>query len=458
MNNTQAAALAHQPEMKRALGAWHLTAIGVGAIIGAGLFSLTGLAAGEDAGPAVILSYLIAAIPAGLTGLCYAELAAMFPNSGSCYTYVRRAAGDFAGWIIGWDLVLEFAVAAATVAASFAGYVNSLLGDFGMALPTALLNGPLGDGAGGAPGIVNLPAVLIILACSLLLIRGITESAWVNSIIVVVKLTVIVLFILLGLGSIKAANYVPFIPPHDDATGAFGWAGVLRAASTIFFAYIGFETVSTAAQEARNPQRDMPIGMLGSLVICAVLYVGFAAVLVGLVPYGLLKGDEASAQTALAQTPYGWAKPALAIGILGGFTTSILTALYGQSRIFAVMAAEGMLPAMFASIHQRFRTPWLSALLAGLLPLEDLGDMCSIGTLLAFAAVAGCVLRLRATDPDQPRPFRVPLSPLLPAFSILMCGLLMWTFGAAAWYRLIGWLVIGLIVRFAMNAAKARTA
>ena len=469
MNDTQAAVLAHdapQPEMKRALGAWHLTAIGVGAIIGAGLFSLTGLAAGEDAGPAVILSYLIAAIPAGLTGLCYAELAAMFPNSGSCYTYVRRAAGDFAGWIIGWDLVLEFAVAAATVAASFAGYVNSLLGEFGLGLPTALLNGPLGDGAGGAPGFVNLPAVLIILACSLLLIRGITESAWVNTIIVVVKLVVIVLFIALGLNSIKAANYVPFIPPHDDATGAFGWAGVLRAASTIFFAYIGFETVSTAAQEARNPQRDMPIGMLGSLVICAVLYVGFAAVLVGLVPYGLLKGDDASAQTALAQTPYGWAKPALAIGILGGFTTSILTALYGQSRIFAVMAAEGMLPTMFASIHKRFRTPWLSvtllfvftATLAGLLPLEDLGDMCSIGTLLAFAAVAGCVLRLRATDPDQARPFRVPFSPLLPAFSILMCALLMSTFGKAAWYRLIGWLVIGLIIRLVMNVTKARPA
>lgn len=324
-----------------------------------------------------------------------------------------------------------------------------------MALPYWLLNGPFGDGVGGVPGIINLPAVLIILACSLLLMRGITESAWVNSIIVVVKLTVIVLFILLGLGSIKAANYIPFIPPHDAATGSFGWAGVLRAASTIFFAYIGFETVSTAAQESRNPQRDMPIGMLGSLVICAVLYVGFAAVLVGLVPYGALKGDEASAQTALAQTPYGWAKPALAIGILGGFATSILTALYGQSRIFAVMAAEGMLPRMFASIHTRWRTPWLSVLLllvftgtlAGLIPLQELGDMCSIGTLLAFAAVAGCVLRLRVSEPGLKRPFRVPLSPLLPGFSILMCGLLMWTFDSLAWYRLIGWLVIGLLIR-----------
>jgi APA family basic amino acid/polyamine antiporter len=452
--------------MKRALGAWHLTAIGVGAIIGAGLFSLTGLVAGESAGPAVILAYVIAAIPAGLTGLCYAELAAMFPNSGSCYTYIRHAAGNFAGWIVGWDLVLEYAVAAATVAASFAGYTNSLLGEFGINLPAELLNGPFGDGVGGPPGIVNLPAVLIILTCSLLLIRGVSESAWVNTVIVAAKLVIIVLFILLGLGSIKAANYVPFIPPHDDATDAFGWSGVLRATSSIFFSYIGFETVSTAAQESRNPRRDMPIGMLASLVICAVLYIAFAAVLVGLVPYPELKGDAAAAETALGQTPFGWAKPVIAIGILAGSATSILTALYGQSRIFAVMAAEGMLPRIFSSIHARWRTPWLSVLLllvvtgtlAGVVPLQQLGDMCSIGTLLAFGAVAACVIRLRIAEPDVPRPFRVPLSPYLPAFSILMCALLMYYFEWLAWERLIIWLVIGLVVRFLTSIYKARTA
>jgi APA family basic amino acid/polyamine antiporter len=444
-----------RPAMKRVLGAWHLTAIGIGAIIGAGLFSLTGLAAGADAGPAVILSYLIAAIPAGLTGLCYAELAAMFPQSGSCYTYVRRTAGDFAAWIIGWDLILEYAMGAAAVAASFSGYANSVLTDWGLALPYWLLNGPFGDGDAGVAGIINLPAVVIILVCSLLLLRGVNESAWVNSIIVVVKLAVIILFIALGLGSVKAANYVPFPPPYDPATGAFGWPGVFRAASTIFFAYIGFETVSTAAQECRNPQRDMPIGMLASLVICTVLYIAFAVVLVGLVPYGALKDDQAPAQTALAQTPYLWARTAIAIGILGGYATSILTALYGQSRIFAVMAGDGMLPAIFASIHTRWRTPWISVLLllvftsifAGLLPLADLGDMTSIGTLLAFAAVSACVLRLRRSEPELERPFRVPFLPYLPWLGIVLCAGLMATFGVLAWSRLLLWLVIGLIIR-----------
>jgi len=465
MNDTQAAITAdglHQPEMRRVLGAWHLIAIGVGAIVGAGLLSLTGLAAGEHAGPAVILSYIIAAVPAGLTGLCYAELAAMFPQSGSCYTYARRTAGDLAAWIIGWDLILEFAVAAATVAASFSGYANSLLQDFGLELPYWLLNGPLGDGAGGVPGIINLPAVLLITACSLVLLRGITESAWVNSIIVVVKIVVIIGLIALGLGSIKAANYVPFIPPNTGDFGDFGWSGVFRASAIIFFAYIGFETVSTAAQESRNPQRDMPIGMLGSLVICALLYVGFAAVLVGLVPYGLLKGDPSPAQTALAATPYPWARTFVAIGIMAGYTTSILTALYGQSRIFAVMAADGMLPSMFGKIHSRWRTPWVSVLLfmigtgalAGLVPLEELGDLTSIGTLLAFAIVAGCVIVLRRTQPDLPRSFRVPFMPWLPLLSIFACVVLMASLDFAAWARLVAWLVLGLGVRLLVQRTR----
>jgi APA family basic amino acid/polyamine antiporter len=459
MNDSQAAIAldpAGQPEMKRALGPWHLMALGIGAIVGAGLFSLTGLAAGADAGPAVILAYVIAAVPAGLTGLCYAELAAMFPKSGSCYTYVRRTAGGLASWIVGWDLILEYAMGAATVAAAFSGYANSILSDLGLPLPYWLLNGPLGDGAGGVPGVINLPAVLIILACSLLLMRGVTESAWVNSVIVVVKLLVIALFVALGIGSIKAANFTPFVPPFDTATGGFGWPGVLRAASTIFFAYIGFETVSTAAQECKNAQRDMPIGMLGSLAICTVLYIAFAIVLVGIVPYAALKDDQASAETAMAATPYAWSRGIIAIGILGGFATSILTALYGQSRILQVMAADGMLPTAIAAIHPRWRTPWRSIILlfvftaffAGLVPLADLGDMCSIGTLLAFAAVSACVLRLRRTEPALERPFRVPLSPALPLLGIAVCVLLMSTFDYKAWTRLIGWLLIGLIIRW----------
>jgi APA family basic amino acid/polyamine antiporter len=453
----EARGVADAPEMKRALGVWHLTAIGIGAIIGAGLFSLTGQAAGENAGPAIILSYLIAAVPAGLTGLCYAELAAMFPASGSCYTYTRKAAGDFAAWMIGWNLILEFGVAAATVAASFSGYANSLLGDLGMALPPYLLNGPLGDGAGGAPGLVNLPAVVIISACSLLLLRGITESAWVNSIIVAVKIAVIILLIAAGGAWVKVANFTPFIPPNTGEFGSFGWSGVLRAAGIIFFSYIGFETVSCAAQETRNPQRDMPLAMLGALAICAVLYVGFSAILVGLVPYASFKGDTSPATTALAQTPYVWAPAAVAIGILGGNTTSILTALYGQSRIFAVMAADGMLPRSVGAIHRRWRTPWVSILLfwvftgalAGFLPLEELGDMTSIGTLLAFAVVALCVLILRRTQPGRERPFRVPLVPWLPAATIVLCLGLMATLDELSWLRLVGWLALGLVIRWA---------
>jgi APA family basic amino acid/polyamine antiporter len=457
---------AGRPEMKRALGPWHLTAIGIGAIIGAGLFSLTGLAAGTDAGPAVILAYIIAAIPAGLTGLCYAELAAMFPQSGSCYTYVRHTAGNLASWIIGWDLILEYAMGSATVAAGFSGYANSVLSDLGLPLPYWLLNGPFGDGSGGAPGVVNLPAVLIILACSLLLMRGISESAVVNSAIVVVKLLVIALFIALGVGSIKAANFTPFVPPFNAETGGFGWPGVLRASSTIFFAYIGFETVSTAAQECKNAQRDMPIGMLGSLAVCTVLYIAFAVVLVGIVPYAALKDDQAAAETAMSATPYAWSRSVIAVGIMAGFVTSVLTGLYGQSRILQVMAADGMLPAAFARIHPRWRTPWLgiamlfvfTAFFAGLLPLADLGDMCSIGTLLAFTAVSACVLRLRRTAPAIARPFRVPLFPALPILAIVVCVLLMSTFGYAAWTRLVGWLVIGLIIRWWLGAPRMAAA
>jgi APA family basic amino acid/polyamine antiporter len=453
----------HEPEMKRALGVGHLTAIGVGAIIGAGLFSLTGQAAGEHAGPAIILSYVIAAVPAGLTGLCYAELAAMFPNSGSCYTYTRRVAGDFWAWMIGWTLILEYGVAAATVAVSFSAYANTLMADWGFGLPWWLLDGPMGDGAGGPPGLVNLPAIGIITACSLLLIRGIEESAWVNTIIVIAKIIVIVVLIGLGIAWVKPQNYVPFIPPNTGTFGEYGWSGVFRAAAIIFFSYIGFETVSCAAQETRNPQRDMPLGMLGSLAICAVLYVAFSAILVGLVPYTQFRGDASPATTALAQTPYHWAFAAVAIGILGGNTTSILTALYGQSRIFAVMAADGLLPRSLARIHPRWRTPWVSialfwvftSVLAGLLPLEILGDVTSIGTLLAFAVVALCVLILRRTAPEMARPFRVPFVPWLPIVTIVLCLGLMGSLDILSWKWLGCWLAIGLVIRFAMQRRNA---
>ena len=351
-------------ELRRTLGPGALVALGIGVTIGAGLFSLTGIAASQNAGPAVVLSYVIAAVGCAFAGLCYSELASMIPVAGSAYTYAYATMGEFVAWIIGWDLVLEYAVAAAAVAVSWSSYLVKLLAVFGLSLPPRLCASPFETvhlaGGGIATGLVNLPAAFIIVAASLLLIRGVTESARVNNVIVVIKLAVIVAVIGVGIGYIKTANYVPFIPPNDGTFGHFGVSGIMRAAGTIFFAYIGFDAVSTAAQEAKNPARDMPIGILGSLAVCSLAYVLFAGVLTGMLNYRLMLNDASPVASAIDLTPYPWLKVAVTVGILCGFTSVVLVLLLGQSRVFYAMSKDGLLPRLFSAVHPRFQTPWRS--------------------------------------------------------------------------------------------------
>ncbi|MDB5365708.1 MAG: amino acid transporter [Rhodospirillales bacterium] len=449
------------PELRRVLGPWNLIALGVGSTLGAGLFSLTGIAASEHAGPAVVLAFLVAAIGCGLAALCYAELASMIPVSGSAYTYARYVAGPAFAWIVGWDLVLEYSVSVSTVAVSWAGNLDAFLKSFGLHVPSQLLASPFDT----EPGWINLPAVLIICICSVLLIRGVEGSSRVNAIVTYAKCGVVVLFIALGLGSVDTANFHPFVPPNTGEFGSFGWSGVARAAGLIFFAYIGFDAVSTAAQEARNPQRDMPIGLIGALLVCTVLFVAFAAVLVGIVPYAQLKGDAAPIATAAAMTPYPWLAWVVEATILIGFLAVILVTLYGQSRIFRAMAQDGALPGWFGAVHPRFRTPWradqatmiVSALMAGFTPLAELGELTSIGTLLAFVVVCVAVLVLRRTKPDMKRTFRTPWMPWTPILGILACVALMASLDYLSWLRLVVWLVAGQLLWFFYGRHRARS-
>ncbi len=443
--------------LRRSLGPWSLLALGVGSIVGAGLFTLTGLAAAQHAGPAVVLSFLVAAAGCALAGLCYSELAAMIPVSGSAYTYAYAALGELAAWIIGWDLVLEYAVGAATVAVSWSGYVANLLASAGLALPHALVASPW------AGGVLDLPAALVVAAASALLLLGVREGARVNGAIVVVKLAVVAAVIGFGALSVHPANWHPFVPPNTGTFGAFGVSGVLRAAGLVFFAFIGFDAVSTAAQEAQDPQRHMPVGILGSLALATVLYVGFALVLTGLVPFRTLGGD-APVATALAGTHRPWLSVAVQVGILCGFSSVLLVLLLGQSRVLRAMAADGLLPERLARLHPRFRTPWLAtallmllvAALAALVPLRVLGDMTSIGTLLAFCIVCGGVLVLRRTAPDAERRFRVPLCPALPALGVVVCAGLMLSLDRLTWLRLAVWLLLGLGVYAAYGRRHSR--
>ncbi len=441
--------------LERTLGPWSLVGLGIGAIIGAGLFSLTGIAAAENAGPAVVISFAIAAVGCALAGMCYSELASMIPVSGSAYTYAYATMGEFVAWIIGWDLVLEYAVGAATVSVSWSKYVATLLQDWGITLPPRLLHSPfetvqLADGA-TVHGLVNLPAVLILCLISLLLMRGVRESTRVNSVIVVVKVAVVLAVVGVGLFYVKAQNYVPFIPENTGTFGEYGWSGIMRAAGVVFFAYIGFDAVSTAAQEVKNPQRTMMIGILGSLAICTVLYIAFAAVLTGLVPYASMKGDAAPVATAIKQTPFPWLQTLVTLGVIAGFTTVMLVLLYGQSRVFFSMANDRLLPKFFAAIHPTWRTPYRSnlffmvfaALLGGLTPISTLGHMTSIGTLLAFIIVCAGVVIMRRTHPDEPRGYRVPLVPLVPAAGILVCLGMMLSLDGETWLRLVVWLGSG---------------
>jgi APA family basic amino acid/polyamine antiporter len=392
----------------------------------------------------------------------------MIPVAGSAYTYAYATLGELVAWIIGWDLVLEYAVGAGTVAVSWSRYVTSFLRDFGVNLPPQWVLGPmdsakLADGTTVA-GYVNLPAIFIIAMLSLLLMRGIRESSTANAVIVVVKVAIVLIFIAVGAFYIKAQNYVPFIPENTGSFGEFGWSGIMRGAGVIFFAYIGFDAVSTAAQETREPQRSMPIGIIGSLLVCTVLYVAFSFVLTGMVNYRDMKGDAAPVATAIDLTPYPWLQVLVKLGIICGFTSVILVMLLGQSRVFYAMAEDRLLPRLFAEIHPVWRTPWRSNLvfmafggiIAGFVPISKLGHMTSIGTLLAFVIVCAGILVLRRTRPDLPRPYRTPFVPAVPLLGILVCFAMMYSLDVETWYRLFAWLLIGLVIYFGYSRVHSR--
>lgn len=455
-------------QLKRALGPIDLILLGIGAIIGAGLFSITGIAAAENAGPAIVISFIIAAAGCAFAGLCYSELAAMIPISGSAYTYAYASLGQLPAWIIGWSLVLEYAVGAATVSISWSAYVISFLEDLGIQLPASLITSPwqlvhLADGT-SSYGLINLPAVLIVLVVTLVLIKGIHESSFVNAIIVFIKVSVVLIFIAVGFFYIKPSNYVPFIPENTGVFGEFGWSGVFRAAATVFFAYIGFDAVSTAVQETKQPQRAVPIGILGSLLICTALYILFALVMTGLVPYPELN-VAAPVAVAIEKTPFPWLIWLTKLAIIAGLTSVILVMLMAQSRVFYIMARDGLLPKLFCEIHPKFHTPWKANILllvfvglfSAFAPLAMVGHMTSIGTLLAYAIVCAGVMVLRYTDPDHHRPFKVPLVPLIPLMGILVCFILMLSLGLDTWIRLFAWLLIGIGIYFFYGRQHAHT-
>lgn len=444
--------------LKRTLTGTQLILLGIGAVIGAGIFVLTGQAAAEYAGPAVMLSFVFAGIACAFAGLCYAEFAAMLPVSGSAYSYSYATLGECVAWFIGWCLVLEYLFAASTVAVGWSGYLNAFLQDFNLALPAVLASAPYTYDAATAQflhtgAIVNLPAVLIIAAVSGVGYVGITQSAFVNSIIVAIKVTVILLFIAFGLQFVDPANWHPFIPPNEGGT-RFGFEGVIRASAVVFFAYIGFDAVSTAAGEARNPQRDMPIGILGSLVICTVLYIAMCAVLTGMVDFHLL-GTPEPVSTALDSYPtLGWLQTLVELAAIAGLSSVVLVMLMAQPRIFYSMSHDGLMPKMFGKVHPRFHTPYIgtiivgvvAAVLAGLLPVGFLGDIVSMGTLLAFAVVSLGVLILRYTRPDLPRPFRVPMAIVICPLGFITCLYLFWQPFKEHWHLLMGWIVIGAVI------------
>jgi len=458
--------------LKRALGPLNLVALGIGAIIGAGIFVLTGQAAAQFAGPAVPISMILVGIACAFAGLCYAEMASAVPVAGSAYTYSYATMGELVAWIIGWDLVLEYAAGAATVGVGWSGHFVSLLNDFGFALPASLTAAPtqwctaanVRDAVAGCShsglvltgALVNLPAVFIVALMSTILVIGIKESAKVNNFIVALKLTIIMLIVLVGLGHINPANWKPFVPPNTGDWGTYGPSGVLRGAGLVFFAYIGFDAVSTAAQEAKNPQKDMAIGILGSLAICTLLYVIVSAVLTGMVNY---KDLNVAAPMALAMERIGapgWVRVSVDVGAVLGLGSVILVMLLGQSRVFYSMSRDGLLGKWAGAVHPKFRTPYLSTiftgvavgLATGILPLQLLGQLVNIGTLLAFVLVCLGVMILRKTRPDLDRPFRTPWVPFVPIMGVVCCLGLMATLPEDTWIRLIVWLIIGFAIYF----------
>lgn len=453
--------------LKRTLGAGGLIALGIGAIIGAGLFSITGMAAANHAGPAITISFVVAALGCLFAGLCYAEFASMIPVAGSAYTYSYATMGEFIAWIIGWDLVLEYAVGAATVGISWSRYLVRFFEGFDIHLPTALTLGPW-DG-----GIINLPAVAIIVLMSLLLIKGTKESAFVNGLIVALKVAVVLIFIFLGWKYINNENYNPYIPDNDGTFGEFGFSGIIRAAAIVFFAYIGFDAVSTAAQEAKNPKRDMPWGILGSLAICTILYILFAHVMTGVTNYTTFVGKDGIAPVAVAidhmgtadvsgvvRPDYPWLNRAIVVAILAGYASVILVMLMGQSRVFFSMSKDGLIPKIFSKVNPSTQTPAKNNLLfmlfvslfAAFVPARVVGEMTSIGTLFAFILVCVGVWVMRVKMPELPRAFKTPLVPLVPILGIFTCLFMMVFLPMDTWIRLLVWMLIGLDIYLVYGA------
>lgn len=460
--------------LKRTLTAGSLIALGIGAIIGAGLFVRTASAAAQNAGPSVTIGFIVAAIGCALAGLCYAELSSSIPIAGSAYTYSYATMGEFIAWIIGWDLILEYAVGAATVGIAWSEYLNNLLVNVFNAspIPYQWSHSPfehsLPDAAGMVThGMINLPALAIVSLLTLLLIRGTQESAFVNGLIVIAKVAIVILIIIIGWGFINPVNHDPYIPPagtytdHQGISHNFGGImGILGAAGVVFFAFIGFDAVSTAAQEAKNPKRDMPIGILGSLAICTVLYILFAHVLTGVATTEDFRttGKEASVAFAINKymTGYAWLGKMVTVAILAGFSSVILVMLLGQSRVFYSMSKDGLLPKAFSAVHPKYKTPYkanlfiliLVGLFAAFVPGDIVGDMTSIGTLFAFILVCVAVIVLRKTDPQLPRQFKTPLVPIVPILGIVICAAMIFGLGWTNWLRLVGWLALGFLIYF----------
>ncbi|MFM7193185.1 MAG: amino acid permease [Bacteroidota bacterium] len=452
--------------LKRTLGPTNLIALGIGAIIGAGLFVRTAAAAGESAGPAVIISFIIAAVGCAFAGLCYAEFAAMIPVAGSAYTYAYATMGEFVAWIIGWALVLEYALASATVSIAWSEYLNNLLRSFNLGeIPYEWSHSPFETAADGVTtGIMNLPAFFIVAALSLILIKGTKESALVNAIIVVVKVTIVLIFIALGWGFINESNYTPFMIPegttgHEDFF-KHGWGGVLNGAGIVFFAFIGFDAVSTAAQESKNPKRDMPIGILGSLVICTILYILFSHVLTGVANYQDFKvaGKEASVAYAIQHymPGYEWLAKLITLAILAGFSSVILVMLLGQSRVFYSMSHDGLIPPVYSELHPKFRTPWKSNIIllffvgtfAAFVPGSVAGDLTSIGTLFAFVLVCVGIWVLRVKNPTLERPFKTPLVPFVPIMGMIVCSAMIVSLDRLTQISALVWMAVGLVIYF----------
>ncbi len=493
----EAAAEGQEVTLRRALGALNLTMLGIGAIIGAGIFVLTGTAAAQYAGPAIVLSFILAGMGCLFAGLCYAEFSAMIPIAGSAYTYGYATLGELVAWIIGWDLILEYLFGAATVAVGWSGYFVAFIKELGFTLPTAWTQAPLDvvgthtlvrnlmcvdpvtsvavaatNGACAAgltltPGMLNLPAILLVGLMSTLLVIGIKESASFNNVIVFIKVAIVILVIGFGFMYVKPANWHPFIPPNTGEFGHYGWSGIARGAAVVFFAYIGFDAVSTAAQEARNPQKDMPIGILASLAICTVLYILMALVMTGLAHYQDLNVPHPVFVAIQAAGPaLTWLTYFINIGAILGLASVVLVMLMGQPRIFFSMSRDGLLPEVFGRVHPKFQTPYITtivtgvvaAAVAGFFPIALLGELVSIGTLLAFVIVCFGVMILRYVRPNIPRPFRTPMVPLVPILGILICGYMMYTLPSDTWIRLLVWMAIGLLIYFGYSVRHSKVA